>query len=79
MSKVLIDPITRIEGHLSVELEVENGKVVAAHVRGDMFRGFEKILEGRNPADAIQITQRICGVCPISHGIVSTRAVDAAL
>jgi Ni,Fe-hydrogenase I large subunit len=78
MSKIVIDPITRIEGHLSVELDVEAGRVKSARVRGDMFRGFEQILIGRNPFDAVQIAQRICGVCPISHGIESSRCVENA-
>ncbi|HOO72179.1 MAG TPA: nickel-dependent hydrogenase large subunit [Spirochaetota bacterium] len=78
MAKVLLDPITRIEGHLSIELDVQNGKVVDAKCKGDMFRGFEKILVGRNPVDANQITQRICGVCPISHGLASSKCLDDA-
>ncbi len=78
MAKVTIDPITRIEGHLSIEIDVQNGKVVDAKSIGDMFRGFEKILRGRNPVDANQITQRICGVCPISHGIASSKCLDDA-
>lgn len=78
MAKVLIDPITRIEGHLSIELDVQNGKVVDAKSKGDMFRGFEKLLKGRNPVDANQITQRICGVCPISHGIASSKSLEGA-
>jgi Ni,Fe-hydrogenase I large subunit len=78
MSRIVIDPITRIEGHLSVELDVDAGKVKSARVRGDMFRGFEQILIGRHPFDAVQIAQRICGVCPISHGIESSRCVENA-
>jgi len=78
MAKVIIDPLTRIEGHLALELEVKNGKVVDAKSKGDMFRGFEKILQGRNPLDANQITQRICGVCPISHGLASSKCLDGA-
>ncbi len=61
-TKVTIDPVTRIEGHLRVDVEVEDGVVTDAHVAGEMFRGFEVILKGRNPLDAQQITQRICGV-----------------
>jgi len=57
--KVVIDPITRIEGHYGVEIEVDGGKVVDAHAKGEMFRGWEKILVGRDPQDAQQITQRI--------------------
>ena len=78
MAKILIDPITRIEGHLSIEIDVQNGKVVDAKSKGDMFRGFETILKGRNPVDANQITQRICGVCPISHGIASSKCLEGA-
>ncbi len=77
MAKVYIDPITRIEGHLSIEMEVRNGRVTDAWSKGDMFRGFEKILKGRNPVDANQITQRICGVCPVSHGLASSKCLDA--
>jgi Ni,Fe-hydrogenase I large subunit len=78
MAKVLIDPITRIEGHLSIELDVQNGKVVDAWSIGDMFRGFERIFAGRNPLDANQLSQRICGVCPISHGIASSKCLEGA-
>ncbi|MBN2161232.1 MAG: nickel-dependent hydrogenase large subunit [Spirochaetes bacterium] len=78
MAKILIDPITRIEGHLSIEIDVENGKVVDAKSIGDMFRGFEKIFRGRNPLDANQLSQRICGVCPISHGVASSKCLEDA-
>ncbi|OHD64064.1 MAG: hypothetical protein A2176_08610 [Spirochaetes bacterium RBG_13_51_14] len=78
MAKVLIDPITRIEGHLSIEIDVQNGKVADAWSIGDMFRGFERIFVGRNPLDANQLTQRICGVCPISHGIASSKCLESA-
>lgn len=76
--KVNIDPITRIEGHLAVSIEVESGNIVNAHSKGEMFRGFEMILKGRDPLDAQQITQRICGVCPVSHGMASILAQDEA-
>jgi Ni,Fe-hydrogenase I large subunit len=78
MSKVVIDPLSRIEGHLALEIEVLNGRVANARCRGNMFRGFETLLRGRHPVDANQITQRICGVCPISHGIASSRCLEAA-
>lgn len=79
MSKTLsIDPITRIEGHLAIRIEVEEGRVVDAYSSGEMFRGFEMILKGRDPLDAQQITQRICGVCPISHGTASILAQENA-
>lgn len=76
--KIDIDPITRIEGHLAISLEVDAGKVTDARSSGEMFRGFEMILKGRDPLDAQQITQRICGVCPISHGTASILAQDMA-
>jgi hydrogenase large subunit len=60
--KVTIDPITRIEGHLAIEIDIDKGKVVDARTRGEMFRGWEKILVGRDPRDAQQIGHRICGV-----------------
>lgn len=75
---VVIDPLTRIEGHLAVELETEANRVVGARCSGEMFRGFEVVLVGRHPMDAQQLTQRICGVCPISHGTASVFAQEAA-
>ena len=62
MAKVVIDPVTRIEGHLKVEVEVEGGRVVNAHASGMLFRGLEQIMKGRDPRDAVHIMQRICGV-----------------
>ena len=76
--KVAIDPVTRIEGHLKAEVEVKNGKVVDAKMFGGMFRGFETILKGRDPRDASQIVQRICGVCPTAHATASSLALDDA-
>ncbi len=73
-----IDPVTRIEGHLAVRLRIESNQVMEAYCSGEMFRGFELILKNRDPMDAQQITQRICGVCPVSHGIASTLAQEAA-
>ena len=78
----IIDPVTRLEGHLKIKVTVDavNGKqqVVDAHATGTMFRGFEQILVGRAPQDAQHITQRICGVCPVPHGLASVLAQDAA-
>ena len=76
--KVAIDPVTRIEGHLKVEVEIKNGVVSDARVFGGMYRGFEQILIGRDPRDASQITQRICGVCPTAHATASAMALDDA-
>lgn len=78
MAKVVIDPVTRIEGHLSIELEVDKGKVLDAKSSGDLFRGWETILQGRDPRDAQHITQRICGVCPVGHAMASTLNLDNA-
>ena len=77
-TKIVIDPMTRIEGHLKVEAAVEGGRVVDAHVGGTLYRGFEQILTGRNPVDAVQITQRFCGVCPTPHAIASAQALENA-
>lgn len=60
--KIIIDPVTRIEGHLAVEVEVEGGMVTDAKSMGMMFRGLELIMQGRDPQDAVQIMQRTCGV-----------------
>ena len=75
---IKIDPITRIEGHLEVEIAVESGIVVDAYSSGTMFRGFENILIGRDPRDASILTQRICGVCPISHAMAATLNLESA-
>lgn len=76
--KIIVDPVTRIEGHLKIEVELDNGRVVDAKASGTLFRGFEMILQGRDPRDAQHLTQRICGVCPISHGISSVLNLDDA-
>ena len=75
---IVIDPLTRIEGHLKIEATLENGRVTDARCGGTLYRGFEQILVGRDPLDAIQITQRFCGVCPTPHGIASCQALENA-
>ena len=77
--KIVIDPITRIEGHMRVEAVVDDGVVKDARCCGTMFRGFERILVGRYPVDANRITQRVCGVCPTAHATASTFCLDEAL
>jgi [NiFe] hydrogenase large subunit len=77
--RITIDPITRIEGHLSIEVEVEGGKVVNAWSSGTLFRGIEVILQGRDPRDAHHFVQRSCGVCTYVHALASVRAVDDAV
>lgn len=88
-NKISISPLTRIEGHLAIHAKTETtaneksknkkqSRVSEAYCEGELFRGFETILTGRDPLDAQQITQRICGVCPTPHGIASTQAQEMA-
>lgn len=79
MARAVIDPLTRIEGHLRVECEVQDGKVVDAWVSGTLYRGMETVLLDRSPEDAFYVSQRICGVCPISHSHASSQATENAL
>ena len=75
---IVIDPITRIEGHMKFEATVDGGEVKDARCAGTLFRGFECILVGRDPLDAARLTQRVCGVCPTSHGTASAMCLDDA-
>lgn len=79
--EVILDPITRIEGHMAIHavMDSDSRKVVEAHSYATMFRGFEIILKGRDPPDAIFINQRICGVCPVPHAYAAAMAEDMAL
>jgi Ni,Fe-hydrogenase I large subunit len=79
MPKIAVDPVTRIEGHLRVEAQVDGGQVTDAWSSSTMWRGIETILEGRDPRDAWYFTQRICGVCTTVHALASVRAVENAL
>jgi hydrogenase large subunit len=78
-NRIVVDPITRIEGHLRVEADIENGKIVDAYSSGTMVRGIEKILRGRDPRDAWAFVGRVCGVCTSIHSLASVRAVEDAL
>jgi hydrogenase large subunit len=78
-NRIVVDPITRIEGHLRVEIEVKDGKIVDAYSSGTMVRGFEIILQGRDPRDAWAFTERACGVCTTVHALASVRTVEDAL
>jgi Ni,Fe-hydrogenase I large subunit len=78
-TKVVVDPITRIEGHLRIEAQAENGMIGKAWASATQFRGIEIILQDRDPRDAWAFTQRICGVCTVVHAIASCRAVEDAL
>ncbi len=78
-TKVVVDPITRIEGHLRIEVQADAGKINNAWATATMFRGIETIMNGRDPRDAWAYVQRICGVCTTVHAIASIRAVEDAL
>ena len=77
--RVVVDPITRIEGHLRIEAQMDGNSIGQAYSSGTMVRGIELILQGRDPRDAWAYAQRICGVCTLVHGIASVRAVEDAL
>jgi hydrogenase large subunit len=77
--RIVIDPITRIEGHLRVEIEVTNGVITDAYSAGTMVRGIETILKGRDPRDAWAFVGRVCGVCTSTHSLTSVRTVENAL
>jgi len=81
MTRLVVDPITRIEGHLRIEAQMDdaNKTITAAYSSGTMVRGIEVILRGRDPRDAWAFAQRICGVCTLVHGMASVRAVEDAL
>ena len=77
--RIVVDPVTRIEGHLRIEAEVKDGKIVDAWSAGTMVRGLEIILKGRDPRDAWAFCERVCGVCTTIHALASCRAVEDAL
>ncbi len=77
--RIVVDPITRIEGHLRIEAQMDGENIAQAYSSGTMVRGIEIILRDRDPRDAWAFTQRICGVCTLVHGIASIRAVEDAL
>jgi [NiFe] hydrogenase large subunit/hydrogenase large subunit len=78
-TRIVVDPITRIEGHLRIEAQAENGRISNAWASSTQFRGIEIIMQGRDPRDAWAFTQRICGVCTVVHAVASCRAVEDAL
>ncbi|BCA81051.1 nickel-dependent hydrogenase large subunit [Desulfuromonas sp. AOP6] len=77
--KIVVDPITRIEGHLRIEAQLEDGRIANAWSSSTAFRGIETILKGRDPRDAHHFTQRFCGVCTTVHSMASIRCVEDAL
>ena len=77
--RIVVDPVTRIEGHLRIEAEVKDGKIVDAWSSSTMVRGLENIVKGRDPRDVWAFVQRTCGVCTTVHALSSVRAVEDAL
>ena len=78
--RIVVDPVTRIEGHLRIEVNIDESNIIRNAVStGTMWRGLEVILKGRDPRDAWAFTQRICGVCTGTHALTSVRAVEDAL
>ncbi|MFZ2901323.1 MAG: nickel-dependent hydrogenase large subunit [Saprospiraceae bacterium] len=77
--RIVIDPITRIEGHLRIEADISDGKIADAYSSGTMVRLIEEILKGRDPRDAWAFVGRVCGVCTTVHSLASVRSVEDAL
>ncbi|HSO57566.1 MAG TPA: nickel-dependent hydrogenase large subunit, partial [Paenisporosarcina sp.] len=67
--KIIINPLTRISGFMEIDVTIENNQVIDAQTKGNLFRGFEQMLVGRNPFDAVYFTQRICGICSAAHSM----------
>lgn len=78
MSRIKINPLTRTHGYFSVEVDIENGTVKEAYCSGLLFRGFEAMLKGRDPRDAVYLTQRICGICSSAHAMAASKALENA-
>ena len=79
MKRVKISPVTRISGFMEIDATIDNNVIIDAKTEGLLFRGFEKMLEGRSPFDAIYFTQRICGICSAAHSLTSTLALENAM
>ena len=78
-ARLIVGPFNRVEGDLEVQLEVADGRVSSARVNAPMYRGFETMLVGRDPHDALVIVPRICGICSVSQSVAAARAIaDAA-
>lgn len=78
MTRLIVGPFNRVEGDLEVNLDIAEGRVMEARVNASLFRGFESILTGRQPLDALTITPRICGICSLSQSVASSRALANA-
>lgn len=79
MSRILVGPFNRVEGDLEIALEISNGQVESAQVNSTMYRGFEQILQGKKPMDALVYTPRICGICSVSQSVASAYALADAM
>ena len=79
MTRIVIDPVSRVSGLLNVEVEVKNDRIISAKSSGSQFRGFEKMFQGRHPLDIIRLSPRVCGICSTHHAIASTLALEDAL
>lgn len=77
--RIVLNPVTRISGFMEIAADIDNNVVADARTEGLLFREFEKMLEGRNPFDAVYFTQRICGICSTAHSMASTLALEDAL
>ena len=77
--RIIINPVTRISGFMEIDAIIDNDTIVDAKTQGLLFRGFEKMLMGRNPFDAVYFTQRICGICSTAHSMASTLALEDAM
>lgn len=78
MTRLLIGPFNRVEGDLEVRLDLANGQVSQAWVNAPMYRGFEQILQGKHPMDAMVYVPRICGICSVTQSVAAARALAAA-
>lgn len=79
MSRLVVGPFNRVEGDLQVELDVQQGRIHSARVNAQMYRGFEQILHGKDPMDAMVIVPRICGICSVSQSVAAARALADAM
>ena len=79
MSRLIRGPFNRVEGDLEVQLEIDDGRVREARVNAPMYRGFENMLSGRDPMDALTIVPRICGICSVSQSVAAARALADAM
>lgn len=79
MAKIIIDPLTRVSGVLGIEVEIKGNQIVDARCKGNQFRGFERMFQGRDPLDIIWLSSRVCGICSTHHALTSTLAIENAL